>query len=209
MVNVQITNNDEILYLKDQHFFKDVEILGNLIASNVTASITLNGTSLLNTSNGLEINLANANTWTAIQTFPANSIPLSATELAVNTSLVLSTNTLSINLANANTWTAIQTTPASSVNSTQTTILGTTAGSLVCSETDVGPSYKRVVIYADGYENDTTTAQTYTYPTAFSSVAIITINTASIPATTTSLTALSTAPDTTTAYTGLIIIEGY
>ena len=168
MVNVQITNNDEILYLKDQHFFKDVEILGNLIASNVTASITLNGTSLLNTSNGLEINLANANTWTAIQT-----------------------------------------TPASSVNSTQTTILGTTAGSLVCSETDVGPSYKRVVIYADGYENDTTTAQTYTYPTAFSSVAIITINTASIPATTTSLTALSIAPDTTTAYTGLIIIEGY
>ena len=85
---------------------------GNFLYYNGTNWINvipITGTTLTETSGQLALNLANANTWTATQTFPANSIPVSATELAVNTTLTLSTNTLSINLANANTWTALQT----------------------------------------------------------------------------------------------------
>ena len=90
-----------------------------------------------------------------------------------------------------------------------TTVSGTTAGSFVASQPNSEPKYKKVLIYLDGYENDTTTAQTYTFPVPFSTVAEITANTASVPVVSTSLTAFSVAPDTTTAYTGLIVIEGY
>ena len=92
---------------------------------------------------------------------------------------------------------------------TQTTVSGTTAGSFIASEPISEPTYKKVIIYLDGYENDTTTAQTYTFPVAFSTIAEITSNTASVPVVSTSLTEFSIAPDTTTAYTGIIVIEGY
>jgi len=116
----------------------------------------------------------------------------------------------------------------------RTTISGTTAGSIIASMPVQDNTYKKVLIYLDGYENDSTTAQTYTYPVAFTtvaaitsnsasvpgrdneftfavakSVAAITSNSASVPGVSTSLTEFSIAPDTTTAYTGLIIIEGY
>ena len=88
-------------------------------------------------------------------------------------------------------------------------ITGTTAGSLKCKPANIQSGYKKVIIYLDGYENDSTTAQTYTYPVPFSTVAEITSNTASVPVVSTSLTEFSIAPDTTTAYTGIIVIEGY
>jgi hypothetical protein len=90
-----------------------------------------------------------------------------------------------------------------------TTVSGTTAGSFVASMPERNNKYKKVLIYLDGYENDSTTAQTYTYPVPFSTVAEITANTASVPVVSTSLTEFSVAPDTTTAYTGIIVIEGY
>ncbi|MEM3846861.1 MAG: hypothetical protein QXU98_14285 [Candidatus Parvarchaeota archaeon] len=113
-------------------------------------------------------------------------------------------------LSNANTWTAAQTYSSSvNINATQTTIAGTTAGSFVASMPFQGSSYKKVIVYLNGYENDTTTAQTYTFPTAFTNTPVITTNSASVPGVSVSTTALSLAPDTTTAYTGWIIIEGY
>ena len=90
-----------------------------------------------------------------------------------------------------------------------TTISGTTAGTLVAYMPNPELYYKKVIIYLNGYENDSTTAQTYTYPVAFTTVAAITSNTASVPVVSTSLTEFSIAPDTTTAYTGIIVIEGY
>ena len=89
------------------------------------------------------------------------------------------------------------------------TVTGTTAGSFIASMPQALPTYKKVIIYLDGYENDSTTAQTYTFPVAFSTVAVITNNSASVPGVSTSLTEFSIAPDTTTAYTGIIVIEGY
>ena len=91
----------------------------------------------------------------------------------------------------------------------QVTVAGTTAGSFIASMPVQDGSYKKVIIYLDGYENDSTTAQTYTFPVPFATVAAITSNTASVPVVSTSLTEFSIAPDTTTAYTGLIVIEGY
>ena len=90
-----------------------------------------------------------------------------------------------------------------------TTVSGTTAGSFIASQPQSSIGYKKIIIYLDGYENDTTTAQTYTFPVPFSTVAAITSNTASVPVVSTSLTEFSIAPDTTTAYTGIIVIEGY
>ena len=215
--------------------------------SGVDINLAINST-LTDTGSVIGINLANANTWTALQTFD-NEISIGGATYAiatlasgqyvyyngtnwvnvtpiVGTTLTETAGQMAINLANANTWTGAQdfsagatgttfsastsiTTPISLNSAAQTTVTGTTAGSLICSQPEQGTSYKKVIVYADGYENDSTTAQTYTFPTAFTAVAVITTNSAAIPVTTTSLTALSTAPDTTTAYTGLIVIEGY
>ena len=90
-----------------------------------------------------------------------------------------------------------------------TTVGGTTAGSFVASMPNQDGTYKKVLVYLDGYENDSTTAQTYTYPVAFTTVAAITSNTASVPVVSTSLTEFSIAPDTTSAYTGISVIEVY
>lgn len=52
-------------------------------------------------------------------------------------------------------------------NSVQT-LAGTTAGSLMYSEPFRGSGYKKVIVYADGYENTSATAQVITFPTPFS-----------------------------------------
>lgn len=91
----------------------------------------------------------------------------------------------------------------------QTTVLGTTAGSFIASMPEQGSSYKKVLIWLNGYENDTVTAQIYTFPVAFSETPAITTNTANVPGVTVTTTEVELAPNTTTVYTGWIIIEGY
>jgi len=89
------------------------------------------------------------------------------------------------------------------------TLNGTTAGSITYIQVNSLSTYKKVLMYANGYENDTTTNQSITYPTAFSTVAVITVNTTGLTVST-SLTELTiTAPDNTNTYTGVIIVEGY
>ena len=88
-------------------------------------------------------------------------------------------------------------------------LTGTTAGSITYIQVNALSTYKKVLIYANGYENDTTTNQSITYPVAFSTVAAVTFNNTGLTVST-SLTALTiTAPDTTTTYTGVIVVEGY
>jgi len=120
---------------------------------------------------------------------------------------------IEINLNNANTWTATQTFATiipSLVNLSTATnmITGTTAGSIIWNMPYQGSGYKKVMVYLNGYENDTTTAQTITFPTAFTYTPNV-YNPNSVPGVTVSTTALSLAPDTTTAYTGWIIVEGF
>ena len=91
----------------------------------------------------------------------------------------------------------------------QTTLTGSTAGSIVWSMPFQGSSYKKFVAYFDAYEDDTATAQTISYPTAFTETPVISTNSASVPGVTTTATELSIDPNTTTAYTGWVIVEGY
>jgi len=130
------------------------------------------------------------------------------------TTLTLEANNIvGINLANANTWTATQTfatiVPSLvNISSTTTSVTGTTAGSIIWDMPMQGTGYKKVVVYLDGYENDTTTAQTITFPTAFTYAPNV-YNPAAVPGVTVSTTALSIDPDTTTVYTAWIFVEGF
>jgi hypothetical protein len=125
-----------------------------------------------------EINTSNPYTWTATQTFAGISV----------------SGTAIIGLANLATAT--------------TTLSGTTAGSIIWDMPFQGSGYKKVVIFLNGYENDTTTAQTITYPTAFLNAPNI-YNPQAVPGVTATTTTFSIAPDSATIYTGWIILEGF
>ncbi len=89
----------------------------------------------------------------------------------------------------------------------QTTLTGTSAGTVVWSMPGEGSSYKRFVGHYTGYENTTATAQTITYPVAFSLTPKITSNDG--PSGSTSTTALTLPASMSGPATGWIIIEGY
>lgn len=86
-------------------------------------------------------------------------------------------------------------------------LAGPTAGTITWVQHEIGTA-KKFIAVAEDYENDTTTAQSITFPVAFSNTPAITTNTSglTISATTSALTI--SAPDNTTAYSGVIIIEG-
>jgi len=86
---------------------------------------------------------------------------------------------------------------------------GTTAGTVQIVLQRNTHIYKKYMITFSGYENDTTTAQTIDFPLAFATSALISGNNTglTISATTTGITI--TAPDSTTTYTGIVIVEGY
>ena len=87
-------------------------------------------------------------------------------------------------------------------------LAGTTAGSITYIQVNSLSTYKKVLLYANGYENTTATAQTVTYPTAFSTVAAVTANTTGMSVST-SLTALTLPASMTAAASGVIVVEGY
>ena len=92
--------------------------------------------------------------------------------------------------------------------STQTTLTGTTAGSIVWSQPFQSGSYKKFIGYASGYENTTATAQTITYPTAFTETPMILGNSTGMTLST-STSALTLPASMSASATGWIIIEGY
>ena len=67
---------------------------------------------------------------------------------------------------------------------------------------------KTVLVYFNGYENDTTTAQTVTYPTAFTQTPAID-NQADVVGLSTDTTQLTINPDNTTKYTGWAKVWGF
>jgi len=115
----------------------------------------------------------------------------------------------SIITSTSNTWTAAQTyTAPQNINVGQTELTGTTAGSIVYSMPYQGTIYKKFIAYASGYENDTTTAQTISFPVAFVNTPyVVTAPSGLISSTTT--TGITLASGSTTTYTGWIIMEGY
>jgi len=93
-------------------------------------------------------------------------------------------------------------------NTTQTTLTGTTAGSIVWSQPLQGSALKLVIMYANGYENTTTTAQTITFTKAFTNTPAVLVNTTGMTITV-STTGVTLPTGMTAAATGWIIIAGY
>jgi hypothetical protein len=106
------------------------------------------------------------------------------------------------NLGNPVVWTVV-----GGSTTRQTTLTGTSAGTFVWSMPGEGSSYKRFVGHYTGYENTTATAQTITYPVAFTNTPKITSNDG--PSGSASTTALTLPASMGSAATGWIIVEGY
>ena len=103
---------------------------------------------------------------------------------------------------------SVITTGSVNIDISQTTITGPTSGSLICSMPYQGSSYKKVIIYCNGYENDTTTAQTYSFPTSFIQNPYVNINQSGIPGTVTTQS-ITFGTGSSTVYTGFLVLEGY
>ena len=86
-------------------------------------------------------------------------------------------------------------------------VTGTTAGSFTWVMPQQGSAAKEVLIYFDGYENDTTTAQTITFPTAFTDTPEVTG--ISVTGLTVDTTQVSIKPDVTTKFTGFVKVWGF
>jgi len=89
------------------------------------------------------------------------------------------------------------------------TVSGTTAGTVNLRFRDYSTSYKKLVITFSGYENDTTTNQTISYPLPFSTTAVITANNTGLTISTSTTGITITSPNSTTTYSGIVIVEGY
>ena len=85
----------------------------------------------------------------------------------------------------------------------QTTLTGS-AGTAVCSQPEQGSSYKKVVIYLNGYTDAGT--QTYTFPVAFTNTPYVYGLTAGVAGATAST---SSVTFTVTTQTGFVFLEGY
>jgi len=207
---------------------------GWLPASVPTSVSNSDGTLTISPTTGAvvaSLNLAHANTWSAVQTF-GNNISIGGVQFNIatlssgqyiyyngtnwvnvtpitGTTLTETSGQLALNLANANSWTATQTFSGIAPNAAQSTLSGTTAGTITYNMPFIGASYKKFVAYASGYENDTTTNQTITFPTAFAQTPAIIANTTGLTISASTTTLTITAPNSTTLYTGWIIIEGW
>ena len=95
----------------------------------------------------------------------------------------------------------------------RTTTNGTTAGTVTYSLVKWDVNYKKIMYIFNGYENDTSTNQTITLTTSLISITSlnITTNTTGLTITVDSTTGelTITAPDSTTTYSGIVIVEGY
>jgi len=93
-------------------------------------------------------------------------------------------------------------------NTTQNTLTGTSAGSIIWSQPMQGSALKLVVLYASGYENTTTTAQSISFTKAFTNTPAVLVNTTGMSITV-SATGVTLPASMTAAATGWIIIAGY
>lgn len=65
----------------------------------------------------------------------------------------------------------------------------------------------KVLIWLEGYENDTSSPDIITFPVPFGHTPIITVNSAEMPGVSVSTTTLSMAPNSMTPYTGWLVVR--
>lgn len=95
------------------------------------------------------------------------------------------------------------------VDPTQSVLNGTTAGTATSSQPVQAPTYKKFICFLNGYENDSSTAQTITFPTAFQQPPIFIANVDPECSTTTTTLTLPSNMSPSGSVTGWIILEGY
>jgi hypothetical protein len=95
------------------------------------------------------------------------------------------------------------------IGSRGTTTAGTTTGTVAMQFEKFGQLYKKLMIQFSGYENDTATNQTISYPLPFNTSAVISANNTGLTISTTTSGITITAPNSTTTYSGIVIVEGY
>ena len=93
-------------------------------------------------------------------------------------------------------------------NSATKDVTGASAGSFTWVMPDQGSAKKTVLVYFDGYENDTAIAQTVTYPTAFTVTPGID-NLTGMSGLGTDTTQLVINPNATAKYTGWVKVWGF
>ena len=100
-------------------------------------------------------------------------------------------------------------TAMNSINSSTTD--GTTAGTVNMYATLWTPLDRKYTIEFSGYENDTITSQTIAFPSGFTFINTpeIIVNTTGLTITVTTTGITITSPDSTTTYSGIVIVEGY
>lgn len=89
----------------------------------------------------------------------------------------------------------------------QSTLTGTTTGTIVSSQPQQGASYKLFVAHAAAYENTTAPVQTITFPTAFTSTPTISVNDTGLTLSA-STTALTITGSEVATHTGNIQVTG-
>ena len=108
------------------------------------------------------------------------------------------------------------TTPASAVHvqslnadSTQATVTGTTAGTAVWSQPERGTALKVAVVYLNGYENTTATAQIITLPASYATVAYVLTDGGACTGVTISGATVTLPVSMSATQTGLCEVRGY
>ena len=91
---------------------------------------------------------------------------------------------------------------------TEGSLAGETAGSVSYRQINLG-GVKIVILYFDGYENDTTTNQSIDFPIAYENAPTVEVGNSTLPTLSASTTTLTiTAPDATTVYSGTAVVIG-
>ena len=97
--------------------------------------------------------------------------------------------------------------PGDATATVQTALAGTTTGTATWEMPYAGGSYKKVLVYLNGYENTTVTAQTITFPTPFINVPFLARDDSG--GSTVSATILTLPASMGATKTGWIVVEGY
>ena len=87
------------------------------------------------------------------------------------------------------------------------TLNGTSAGNIQWQQSEWG-QIKRFTAYVDGYENDSTTNQTVTFPYPYLNTPDVAINSSGLTLSASTTTFTISAPDNTTKYSGVVEVVG-
>lgn len=93
--------------------------------------------------------------------------------------------------------------------SNQTTVSGPSAGSVIWSMPFQGAAYKKFIAYLSGYENSSNSPQIINFPTIFTQIPFISVNTTILMLNVTTMYLSILSPGNTEAYNGWIVIEGF